>query len=134
MRHELYDGQGNLVEVSFTPVTTDEVIAERRRRLSLGFDYDFGDARGVHRIGTTEADMTGWDEVSKVASALIAVGMPSAPIDLVTDTGPVQVTATEWQMILVAAAQFRQPIWGASFVLQAMSPIPNDYVADAYWP
>ena len=27
-----------------------DVIAERERRLALGFDYDFGDERGVHHI------------------------------------------------------------------------------------
>jgi hypothetical protein len=35
--------------------------------------------------------------------------------------------------VLVAAAQFRQPLWAASFVLQAMSPIPADYANDKYW-
>ncbi len=30
------------------PPTPADVIAERERRPALGFDYDFGDARGVH--------------------------------------------------------------------------------------
>lgn len=115
------------------PVSADQVIAERERRLALGFDYDFGDGRGVHRIGTTAADLKGWDEVSKVAQAAINLGAPSTEIAIVTDTGPATVTALEWQMILAAAGAHRQPIWAASFVLQAMSPIPADYTNDSYW-
>jgi hypothetical protein len=59
--------------------------------------------------------------------------VPNTPIDIVTDTGPVQVTATEWQQIIVAASQFGQPIWAASFALQAMDPIPENYQDDSYW-
>lgn len=112
----------------------DAVIRERARRLALGFDYNFGDARGVHRIGTTDADMIGWDEVTKYASALVASGNTTAIISIVTNTGPAQVTAQEWQNILIAAGQFRQPIWQGSLVLQAMDPVPTDFSSnDAYW-
>ena len=97
-----------------------QVYAERERRLALGFDYDFGDARGVHHIGTTPADMVGWDEVSKLAGAALALGLTASAVTIVTDTGPVEVTAMEWQQILVAAGAFRQPIWQRSFVLAAM--------------
>ena len=38
-------------------VKPEQVAAERDRRLALGFNYDFGDSRGVHRIGTTLADI-----------------------------------------------------------------------------
>src|SRR5262245_26047355 len=98
-----------------------EVIAERERRLALGFTYDFGDARGVHRIATTDQDMKGWDEVSKIAGALIALSDGTTTIDIVTETGPAKVTALEWQQVLVAASAFRQPIWAASFTLQTKS-------------
>jgi hypothetical protein len=110
------------------------VQAECARRLALGFDYDFGDGRGVHRFGTTPRDMAGWDEVSKLAQALANSGAPSTPINIATDTGLCQVTAPEWDAILIAAAAFRQPIWAASFALQAMTPIPEDYAAAEYWP
>lgn len=111
-----------------------EVVAERERRLGLGFDYDFGDERGVHRIGTTPGDMVGWDEVTKFANAMVALGDTTSTITIVTDTGPTTVTALEWQAVLVAAGVFRQPIWQASFMLQAMDPIPVDFAAAAYWP
>jgi hypothetical protein len=114
------------------PATSD-VIAERQRRLAAGFDYDFADARGVHTIGTTGADMAGWDEVSKAASALVALGLPDQAISIVTDTGPCNVTAIEWQSVLVGAMQFRQPIFAASFVLQYSDPIPQDYADDVNW-
>lgn len=110
------------------------VIRERAKRLAAGFDYDFGDERGVHRIGTTEDDRKGWDEVSDLASTLIDIGNPDGEIQIVTDTGPATVTAAEWKQILLAASQFRQPIWAASFVLQAMDPIPQDVTANTYWP
>jgi hypothetical protein len=113
--------------------TVDDVIAERARRLALGFDYDFGDERGVHRIGTTDNDMKGWDEVTKISNAFLAIGENDATIQIETNTGPTQVTALEWQYILIAAAQFRQPIWLASFALQKMDPIPEDYADDSYW-
>lgn len=109
------------------------VIAERERRLALGFDYNFGDERGVHRIGTTDADLAGWREVTDVANAAIATGAPSAQIAIATNTGACIVTAIEWQSILLAAAAFRQPLWAASFALQAMDPIPSNYTDDSFW-
>src|SRR3546814_5457791 len=44
------------------------VNAVRAAKMSVGFDYDFGDARGVHAFGTTAADRKGWDEVEKARS------------------------------------------------------------------
>lgn len=110
------------------------IVAERERRLAAGFDYDFSDARGVRRIGTTAADMIGWDEVTKVANAMLALGDTTSTITIVTETGAADVTALEWQHVLVAAAAFRQPIWSASFALQAMETIPDDVTDDGYWP
>jgi len=110
-----------------------DVHAERDRRLAAGFDYDFGDARGVHLIRTTPGDMVGWDEVTKFAQALINAGQPTTLISIATGTGLVQLTAMEWQGVLIAAAAFRQPIWGASFILEAMNPIPADFREEAYW-
>jgi hypothetical protein len=113
--------------------SVNEVAIERTRRLSLGFDYDFGDSRGVHRIGTTDADLKGWDEVSTYAGALIDSGDVETLIAIATDTGLVQVTAPEWRAVEVAAAEFRQPLWALSFALMAQSPIPEDYTNDTYW-
>lgn len=110
-----------------------DVHAERDRRLAGGFDYGFGDERGVHRINTTVGDMVGWDEVTKFAQALITAGQPAHVISIATGSGLVQLTAMEWQGVLIAAAQFRQPIWGASFLLESMDTIPADFSNDAYW-
>lgn len=119
-------------------ITADDVARERERRLALGFDYDFGkdDAkkRGVHRIGTTPVDLAGWDEVSKYAGALMDLGEVETEISIATDTGVITVIAPEWRAIEVAAAEFRQPIWAASFVLQAYPEIPADYANDKHWP
>jgi hypothetical protein len=106
---------------------------ERTRRLSAGFDFDFGDARGVHRIGTTAADERGWDKVTKLAAAYLAIGNPEAPIVIVTETGSVVITAIEWQSILVAAGAFQQPIYMSSFALGAMNPMPQDVENPAHW-
>lgn len=111
--------------------TPDEVIVERNRRLSDGFDYDFGDARGVHRIGTTRADLEGWSEVSTYVGALLDSGDVTTKIRIVTDTGPCELTAPEWRAIEIAAAAFRQPIWTKSFVVLASLPV--DYKNDAHW-
>jgi hypothetical protein len=111
----------------------EDIIAERSRRLAQGFNYDFGDERGVHRIGTTDADMKGWDEVAKASQAFIALGQSETTFTIVTDTGPAEVTALEFQAILAAATAFRQPIWAASFALQGMSEIPLDFTSDIYW-
>lgn len=112
---------------------TQEVRTECARRLALGFDYDFQDARGAHHIGTTERDMVGWDAVTKIAQAAINLGLPGTTIDISTDTGVCTITAMEWQRILLAGGVAQQPIWQASFVLQAMDSIPSDYTNDKYW-
>lgn len=114
-------------------ITSKQVIVERTRRLTLGFDYDFRDERGVHHFDTTEEDMKGWDTVDKSANAFVAVGIPDQPINLATGTGDVTITAIEWSSIMVAATLWQQPIWQSSFVLQSMDPIPQDYTDDGYW-
>lgn len=135
---ERWDGTFTNVEGAPVPVYVDivisaaQVVAERERRLALGFDYDFGDERGVHRIGTTAADMVGWQEVTMLAQARVATAS-TAPIGIVTDTGPAAVTPLEWMAILEASAAVRQPIWAKSFLIAAMSPIPLDYADDSYW-
>ncbi|WP_439616672.1 DUF4376 domain-containing protein [Shinella sp.] len=123
-------------DLADSPIPSEgEIVAERARRLALGFDYNFGDARGIHHIGTSEADMRKWlDEVTPISQALINAGMPSGEIGIFTDTGPVTVTASEWQAILLAAGQWRQPIYQASFALLTDDPIPYDFTDDAYWP
>mgnify|MGYP003109297277 CR=1 FL=1 len=121
--------------------TVNHIIAERSRRLQLGFDYDFGmmedgvtpDPRGIHTIGTTEADWVGWNEVINLANALIDVGDTESTIDIVTDTGPASVTAPEWQAIMLAGAADRQVIWAKSFELQTMDPIPENFEDDSFW-
>lgn len=128
----MHEGGGVFSPPAPPPPTAADVIAERARRLALGFDYDFGDVRGVHRIGTTKADMDGWDEVTTIANALHQLGI-TTPIGISTDTGPTLVAPMEWFVILVAAADFRQPIWQASFTLQAQNPIPADFAADHHW-
>jgi hypothetical protein len=120
--------------IAAIPGTAGQVIIERERRLAGGFNYDFGDARGVHRIGTTAQDMKGWDEVNLAALAAVASGNPIFSIGIETDTGPATVTAAEWLAVLSAAGAFRQPIWQASFALLAQDPIPPDYAADSHWP
>ena len=125
---------GNTIQPpDIQPITVNDIMRERERRLSLGFPYNFNDARGIHHIGTTESDMVGWDEVTKFANALITIGNGSQTLNIVTDTGPVQLTALEWQGVLIAAGIFRQPIWAASFYLQTLNPIPTNYADDIYW-
>jgi len=116
-------------------ITAEMVIAERERRLALGFDYDFGDERGIHHIATSPDDMRKWmDEVTPWAQSFINLGQPAGEITISTDKGMVVITAMEWQSILVAAAGYRQPLYAASFALMAMDPIPLDYADNAYWP
>lgn len=123
-----------LAAIAAIPGSAEQVIAERDRRLAGGFDHDFGGARGMHRIGTTDEDMKGWNEVNLAAQTAVLLGDPGLAIDIVTDTGPATVTAAEWLAVLGGAAAFRQPIWAASFALQAADPIPGDYADDAHWP
>jgi len=115
-------------------VTPEMVIAERERRLALGFDYDFGDERGIHHISTSPDDMRKWmDEVTPLAQSLINLGQPTGEITIATGSGMVVVTAMEWQAILIAAASYRQPLYAASFALMEMAQIPNNYADNTHW-
>ncbi|WP_299307801.1 hypothetical protein [uncultured Croceicoccus sp.] len=110
------------------------LIAERERRLAAGFDYDFGDTRGTHRIGTAEADMHAWSrDVTPYAQALAGTGDDTTRIAIVTDTGPAAVTGREWLEVLKAAAAVRQPIYHRYFELLAGDPA-IDVSADENWP
>jgi hypothetical protein len=114
-------------------VSQDHVIAERERRMALGFDYDFQDARGVHRFGTTQADMKGWDDVDKSVNAMMTLGFSGVEFPIDTNTGPVLITPIDWAKITMGATAFRSPLWMKSFALLAMAPIPSDFASDAYW-
>lgn len=125
-----------------TPPTEEPVVsvamvsAELDRRLALGFDYNFGDERGIHHFGTTPQDMKRWtEEVTPLSQAYINMGQPGGQIGIKTETGPVFVTAAEWQLILLAAGAHRQPIYQAYFTLKDMAPIPADFATNpAHWP
>lgn len=120
-------------QAEIKPPTADDVVKERQRRLALGFYYDFGDERGTHKIGTTDEDLKSWDEVTKLSTAYISSGSPDTQIIIKTDTAACYVTAMEWQLILIAAGEHRQPFFQCSFYLQAMKPIPDDFRNDQYW-
>lgn len=129
---QLWDGDKWLAAVPTPDMLTEEV----NRRLSLGFDYDLGDGRGVHHFGTTDVDMKRWmQEVTPLAQAAANMGEPNRQIGIKTDTGPTFVTASEWWRVLDAAADWRQPLYAAYFTLKALPEIPADYATNpAYWP
>ena len=110
------------------------IDAERDRRLAEGFDFDFQDARGVHRIGTTRTDMDKWAEVSEISSAALNLSLPALQIGITTDTGRTYVTATEWQQVLLfGAGGHRQPIYNGAFALRALPPFSVDPGDDIHW-
>lgn len=111
-----------------------DLAAERDARLADGFDFDFEDERGTHRIGTTEEDMRGWREVGDKCDLIRRGVLPDEPFGISTETGDTLISAEEWDAILAEAARFRQPIWQASFVLAAAEPIPPDFRSDTHWP
>jgi len=129
---DLYIGDDTVTVVP-REAGTEDVRMEAHHRLEAGFDYDFGDARGVHRIGTTEADLRGWDEVSTYAFALALTGDMTTLITIETDTGTTQVTSLEWLDVLKAAAAIRQNIWNKSFEMQKAKSRPSNVEDDKHW-
>lgn len=116
------------------PPSPSDVVAEQRRRLALGYDFDFGDARGVHHIATTEKDMQDWQEVTSWANARTARGDKVSTITIATASGLAEITAPEWWSIVDAGTAARQPIFQGAFWLLAQDPVPPDYATnDAYW-
>jgi len=124
---------GSFIEPEPEPITKEQVITERSKRLQTGFNYDFGDERGTHLIQTTDQDMIGWDEVTKWAQSKVALNKLTDTKTILTGTGIANITSVEWFEIIEAADAFRGPIWQASFNLQVMDPIPLDYTNDSYW-
>lgn len=100
-------------------VLVDYAKALCEQKLAGGFDYDFGDARGVHRIGTTAGDLKGWDEVEKIFAIASRMGDLAKTVTIATDTGVAVINLGDWNGIMLAAEAFRQPIWAASFAIQA---------------
>lgn len=115
-------------------VTAGYVVAEQRRRLAQGFDFDFGNERGVHHIATTEQDMKDWSEVTTWATVKLLTGDTASKLTIATNTGVAEVTAPEWMAVLNAGTLARQPIYQGAFWLMAQDPIPSDYASnEAYW-
>lgn len=116
----LHDGEAFSQPV-ITP-TEAELLAHvetlREEKLAAGFDYDFGDGRGVHTFGTTPADRRGWAEVEAIATAANQAGQATLQIDIRTDTGDVTIEAQEWPAIRLAATQTFQPVWQASWTVK----------------
>lgn len=115
----------------------DDVANERDIRLTADIAYNFGeeDERGIQYFGMTPADRKGWDVVTQLATAAILAGQPNATIGVRTNSGKIDVTAAEWQGILIHAGIIQQPFYQASFDLQDLWPnIPEDYKDDKYWP
>lgn len=110
------------------------VLEERYRRLSEGFEFDFGDERGVHFIQTRDIDEEGWRQVDRWAAAATGLGDTGSTLLISTGTGPVHVTAPEWHAIVAHGSTVQQPIWQASFALRAMEPVPDDYTDNKWWP
>ena len=131
---DLIDTPGPAPEADPEPETEEWTLQqERDRRLAMGFSFDFGDERGVHIIGTTADDMRGWDEVTQFCD-LVRRGVIDQPsIGISTETGDVEITPAEWDLILAAAAAFRQPVWQASFALANLDELPTDFADDAWW-
>ncbi|KRA05368.1 hypothetical protein ASD74_02410 [Rhizobium sp. Root564] len=126
----------SIIKITPRPVTAEMLTFELDRRLSLGFDYDFEDERGVHHFGTTPADMTRWtQEVTPLAQAAMNMGEPDRQIGIKTETGATFVTATEWWRVLDAAAEWRQPLYAAYFMLKSLPQIPTDFATNTdFWP
>lgn len=111
----------------------------RDSKLGAGFDFDFGDARGVHRFGTTSRDRRGWDQVKALADAAMQAGFASLEIAVRTDSGDVTIAASEWPQIMLAGAQAFQPTWAASWAIKdeiAAGTITEAAAIDAHqaWP
>lgn len=124
------------IDASRAAPTAAMLTAELDRRLSLGFDFDFADDRGVHHFGTTFGDMKRWiEEVTPLAQAAMNMGDPDRAIDIKTDTGIVGLKAYEWWQVLDAAAAWRQPLYASYFALKALPNIPSDYATNpSHWP
>lgn len=124
----------SIIKITPRPVTAEMLTAELERRLSLGFDFDFKDSRGVHHFGTTTKDMERWtQEVTPLAQAAMNMGEPDRVIAIKTETGIVTLAASEWWRVLDAAADWRQPLYGSYFTLKGMEPVPADYTSDNRW-
>lgn len=134
---DLVTGKSSTKPYAPSPMTVTHgmLSAELDRRLSLGFDFDFKDARGVHHFGTTAKDMERWiQEVTPLAQAAMNMSDPDRLISIKTDTGVTIVSASEWWSVLDAASQWRQPLYAAYFALKSQQDIPQDYaVNDDYW-
>lgn len=126
----------SIVKIAQLPVTAEMLTSELNRRLGLGFVFDFGDERGIHQFCTAPADIMRWmQEVTPVAQVAMNIGKPERKISIKTETGLVDIAASEWWVILDRAATWRQPLYASYFALKAMSPIPTDYAINpAYWP
>jgi hypothetical protein len=121
------------------PLLLDCCTALCAEKLAAGFAFDFGDGRGVHLFGTAEKDLKGWDEVEKIFAVAARMGDAGKTVTIATDTAVAVVDLDDWNAIMLAAEAFRQPIWAASFAIQAkiaagLITTPAGVAGAADWP
>jgi Domain of unknown function (DUF4376) len=107
----------------------DGVNLERQRRIAAG-----GVINGVHVTGSDE-DARNLMSLALAAQMRIAAG-DTATITIYRDGNNVDHELTPAQMLNIwqQSAEYVSALYAASWALKAMDPIPEDYVADQYWP
>lgn len=124
---QLY-ADGEFIDPPPAPVTTDQVNAERERRILKGETFD-----GVYVTGddTNRSNLSG---LAFGASLRISQG-DTTTITVFRDGNNVDHELTPPALLSVwsQAANHVSMLYEKSWALKAMEPIPADYQSDAYW-
>lgn len=118
------------------PVTTDQVNAERDRRIFPGPITIQGP--GVDPVAVDMRIQTDRDNLTSLA---VGAGIYSGlgvtdPIIAFTDANNVthQYTPQQMQIIAAGSLQYGSMVYAAARILKTMSPIPVNYADNNYWP
>lgn len=120
------------VEPSHSAPTSADVNAERERRLFVGKGFTpTGHGTPVMVNALDEPNLTG---LATVALAQINAGNGSTTITW-RDNNNVSHTLTYYQVVELhaQAAEYKQQLYNASWILKDIDPIPTDYTDDAHW-
>ena len=120
---------------TYGPITSEDVNAERRARLTAGFDATLSDGVTVIPLQGRDEDMRNLHGLCTAAQLRMAGG-DTTTVTAFRDRDNVNhdLTPVEVVELWSIAAAWVSAVYAASWAIKDIDPIASDYADDSRWP